>query len=122
VKFGTCLKHLRQPSKLTQGELACKFGLSDADLGSVEAAEAEHPTRQVCKVLVCALRVGRNKLWRYAFTARRERWLDTEGIGNRFVPTCGSQHLPLALGAGKPAKVTQESSKPQQSESSACPT
>ena len=81
MKFGAYLKRLRQRANLTQGELARRCGLSDAYINQLETAKADPPTRQVCKVLARALGVDRNDLWKYAFTARLERWLQKEGYG-----------------------------------------
>jgi len=80
MHFGAYLKRLRQDAALTQGELARRCGLSNTYINQLEAANTDPPTRQVCRTLARALAADENQLWKYAFTARLERWLKKEGF------------------------------------------
>ena len=80
MKFETYLKQIRRKANLTQGELAHKCGLSDAYVNQLETGKADPPTRRVCEDLARALGVDGDDLWKFAFTARLERWLRKEGF------------------------------------------
>jgi transcriptional regulator with XRE-family HTH domain len=80
MNFGTYVRRLRQQANLTQDGLARKCGLSKAYINQLESAKTDPPTRQVCRTLARALAADENELWKYAFTARLEKWLNKEGF------------------------------------------
>jgi transcriptional regulator with XRE-family HTH domain len=80
MNFGSHLRRLRRDAGLTQVELGRKCGLSDTYINQLETGRTEPPTREVCHTLAGALAAAEPELWKYAFSARLERWLRKEGF------------------------------------------
>jgi transcriptional regulator with XRE-family HTH domain len=64
---------------LTQKQLAQECHLSSTYINQLEKEETDPPTRQICKALARALDLEEREVWKYAFTARLERWVRKEG-------------------------------------------
>ena len=79
MRFGPYLKNLRLRAGLTQTQLAQKCRFTRTYINQLEKGKTDPPTRQTSKALARALGREEREVWKYAFTARLERWARKEG-------------------------------------------
>jgi transcriptional regulator with XRE-family HTH domain len=79
MRFGPYLKDLRLHAGLTQSQLAQKCRLTSTYINQLEKEKTDPPARQTSRALARALGLEERELWKYAFTARLERWARKEG-------------------------------------------